>query len=36
MYISFRWLMRHVDLAGVSPRDLALDLTLQTAEVEGV
>lgn len=36
MYISFRWLMRHVDLNGVSPRDLALDLTLQTAEVEGV
>lgn len=36
MYISFRWLSRHVDLAGVSPRELALDLTLQTAEVEGV
>lgn len=36
MFISFRWLMRHVDLVGVSPRDLALDLTLQTAEVESV
>jgi phenylalanyl-tRNA synthetase beta chain len=36
MFISFRWLSRHVDLAGVSARDLARDLTLQTAEVEGV
>jgi len=36
MFISYRWLSRHVDLAGVSARDLARDLTLQTAEVEGV
>jgi phenylalanyl-tRNA synthetase beta chain len=36
MFISYSWLNRHVDLAGVSPHDLARDLTLQTAEVEGV
>ncbi|MFT4710887.1 MAG: phenylalanyl-tRNA synthetase beta chain [Planctomycetota bacterium] len=36
MFISYSWLKRHVDLTGVSPHDLARDLTLQTAEVEGV
>ena len=36
MFISYRWLSRHVDLSGVAPRDLARNLTLQTAEVEGV
>ena len=36
MLISYRWLNRHVDLSGIDPRQLALDLTLSTAEVEGV
>ncbi len=36
MKISTRWLARHVDLAGLSPRELADALTTHTAEVEGV
>ncbi len=36
MQISYRWLQRHVDLSGIDPEQLALDLTLSTAEVEGV
>ncbi|MDF1798956.1 MAG: phenylalanine--tRNA ligase subunit beta, partial [Planctomycetota bacterium] len=36
MFISYKWLGRHVDLTGISPTELARDLTLQTAEVEGV
>ncbi|HTF91111.1 MAG TPA: phenylalanine--tRNA ligase subunit beta, partial [Planctomycetota bacterium] len=36
MHISYRWLSRHVDLAGVTPQQLAVDLTLSTAEVEGL
>jgi phenylalanyl-tRNA synthetase beta chain len=36
MLISYRWLNRHVDLSGIDPQQLALDLTLSTAEVEGV
>lgn len=36
MLISYRWLQRHVDLDGITPEQLALDLTLSTAEVEGV
>ena len=36
MRISYRWLERHVDLSGISAADLANDLTLSTAEVEGV
>ena len=36
MLISMRWLGRHVDLTGIDPEQLALDLTLSTAEVEGV
>ena len=36
MHISFRWLQRHVDLTGIDPEQLALDLTLSTAEVEGI
>ena len=36
MEISYRWLQRHVDLTGIDPEQLALDLTLSTAEVEGV
>ncbi len=34
MDVSYRWLQRHVDLEGVSPGDLARELTLHTAEVE--
>lgn len=36
MLISYRWLARHVDLDGISPQDLARELTLRTAEVEGL
>ena len=36
MDISYRWLQRHVDLSGITPEELANDLTLSTAEVEGI
>jgi phenylalanyl-tRNA synthetase beta chain len=36
MKISYRWLARHVDLHGISPQRVAEDLTLSTAEVEGL
>ncbi|MEW6071437.1 MAG: phenylalanine--tRNA ligase subunit beta [Planctomycetota bacterium] len=36
MLISYRWLQRHVDLAGITPREVAEDLTIHTAEVEGL
>ena len=36
MYVSMRWLARHVDLTGITPEQLANDLTLSTAEVEGL
>ena len=36
MKISYRWLARHVDLSGASAVDIARELTLSTAEVEGV
>ncbi len=36
MYVSYRWLARHVDLSGIDAHQLADDLTLSTAEVEGV
>jgi phenylalanyl-tRNA synthetase beta chain len=36
MKISYRWLGRHVDLAGLTPQDIANDLTIHTAEVEGL
>ena len=36
MLISYRWLARHIDLTGIDPETLANDLTLSTAEVEGV
>jgi phenylalanyl-tRNA synthetase beta chain len=35
MKISFRWLGRHVDLSGLTPAEVANDLTIHTAEVEG-
>jgi phenylalanyl-tRNA synthetase beta chain len=34
--ISFNWLTRHIDLADITPERVAADLTLSTAEVEGV
>jgi len=36
MYVSMKWLSRHVDLDGITPDRLADDLTLSTAEVEGL
>ena len=36
MLISYRWLGRHLDLSDVSPQDAANDLTIHTAEVEGL
>jgi phenylalanyl-tRNA synthetase beta chain len=36
MLISLRWLGRHIDLSGLEPQQIALDLTLSTAEVESV
>ena len=36
MFISMKWLARHVDLDGLSPEQIHNDLTLSTAEVEGV
>jgi phenylalanyl-tRNA synthetase beta chain len=36
VHVSYRWLGRHVDLSGISPQRVAEDLTLSTAEVEGL
>jgi phenylalanyl-tRNA synthetase beta chain len=36
MYVSYRWLSRHVDLSDITPEQLCDDLTLSTAEVEGL
>ena len=36
MNISVRWLERHVDLDGLTPEQIANDLTLSTAETEGI
>jgi len=36
MKISYRWLARHVALDGISPQRVAEDLTIHTAEVEGL
>ncbi len=36
MLISCRWLARHIDLSGLTAEELANDLTIHTAEVEGV
>jgi phenylalanyl-tRNA synthetase beta chain len=36
MLISLKWLGRHIDLSDLEPRRIASDLTLSTAEVEGV
>ena len=36
MRISLRWLERHVSLEGIAPEQLCDDLTMSTAEVEGL
>jgi phenylalanyl-tRNA synthetase beta chain len=36
MKLSLRWLSRHVDLTGVEPRQILADLTMSTAEIEGL
>lgn len=36
MFVSMRWLARHVNLDGIAPERLCDDLTLSTAEVEGL
>ena len=36
MYLSYRWLARHVDLDGVSAQELSELLTMSACEVEGV
>lgn len=36
MNISVRWLQRHVDLGDLTPEQIANDLTLSTAETEGI
>ncbi|MBK7642052.1 MAG: phenylalanine--tRNA ligase subunit beta [Planctomycetes bacterium] len=36
MKISYRWLGRHVDLGGLTPQQVAEDLTLSTCEVESL
>ena len=36
MFVSMKWLARHVDLEGITPQELADNLTLSTCEVEGL
>lgn len=36
MKLSLRWLSRHVDLAGIEPKQILADLTMGTAEIEGL
>lgn len=36
MKLSLRWLSRHVDLDGIEPQRLLADLTMSTAEIEGL
>jgi phenylalanyl-tRNA synthetase beta chain len=36
MLISVRWLGRHIELGGLTPQQIAADLTIVTAEVESV
>ena len=36
MKISLRWLQRHVDLTGIEPKQILADLTMSTAEIEGL
>lgn len=36
MKISLRWLSRHVDLTGIEPKQILADLTMSTAEIDGL
>ncbi|MBZ0152486.1 MAG: phenylalanine--tRNA ligase subunit beta [Planctomycetes bacterium] len=36
MKLSHRWLSRHVDLTGIEPKQILADLTMSTAEIEGL
>ena len=36
MKLSHRWLSRHVDLTGIEPTQNLADLTMSTAEIEGL
>ena len=36
MKLSHRWLSRHVDLTGIEPTQILADLTMSTAEIEGL
>lgn len=36
MKLSLRWLQRHVDLSGIEPRQILADLTMSTAEIDGI
>ncbi|HEX6813048.1 MAG TPA: phenylalanine--tRNA ligase subunit beta [Planctomycetota bacterium] len=36
MKLSLRWLQRHVDLSGIEPKQILADLTMSTAEIEGL
>ncbi len=36
MKISLRWLSRHVDLTGIDAKQILADLTMSTAEIEGL
>jgi phenylalanyl-tRNA synthetase beta chain len=36
MKISLRWLSRHVDLSDLTPQRILGDLTMSTAEIDGI
>ena len=36
MKLSLRWLSKHVDLTGLEPKQILADLTMSTAEIEGL
>jgi phenylalanyl-tRNA synthetase beta chain len=36
MKLSLRWIGRHVDLSGIEPKQILADLTMSTAEIEGL
>ena len=36
MKLSLRWLSRHVDLEDIEPKQILADLTMSTAEIEGL
>lgn len=36
MKLSLRWLQQHVDLVGIEPKQILADLTMSTAEIDGL